>query len=70
MPIFIGMTIYSTAQVAKAIGVDKQTLLRWLWAAKLAEPKQTMGTLNSRVWSEADLKRAKVYREQNYRKRS
>jgi predicted site-specific integrase-resolvase len=70
MPILIGMTVYSTAQVAKAIGVDKQTLLRWLWAGKLPEPKEIMGTLGSRVWSEAELKRAKAYREQNYRKRS
>jgi excisionase family DNA binding protein len=64
-------TSYSTAEVANAIGVDKSTLLRWLYAGKLPEPKtQTFGGVESRVWSEADLKRAKLYREQNYRKRS
>lgn len=62
--------MYSTAQVADAIGVSKKTLLRWLWSGKVTEPKQTVGTMNSRVWSEADLNRAKLYREQSYRKRS
>jgi hypothetical protein len=62
--------MYSTAQIADAIGVSKKTLLRWLWSGKLAEPKQTVGTLDSRVWTQADLNRAKLYREQNYRKRS
>jgi DNA-binding transcriptional MerR regulator len=62
---------YSTAEVARMIGVSKNTLLRWLYAEKLAEPKtQTFGGVESRVWSEADLNRAKLYREQNYRKRS
>ena len=62
--------MYSTAQVADAIGVSKKTLLRWLYAGELPEPKQTVGTLNNRVWTEAELKRAKTHRERNYRKRS
>ena len=62
---------FSTAEVAKSIGVSKNTVLRWLYAGKLAEPKtQTFGGVESRVWSEADLKRAELYREKNYRKRS
>ena len=64
-------TDYSTAEVAKAIGVDKSTLLRWLYAGKLAEPKhETFGGVDSRIWSAVDLERAKTFREQNYRKRS
>lgn len=59
----------TTAQVADAIKVSKKTLLRWLWSGKLEEPKQTVGTLESRLWTKADLDRAKRYREQNYRKR-
>ena len=59
--------LYSTAEVATAIGVTKKTLLRWLWSGKLKEPAQKMGT--SRVWSEADLNRAKRYGESS-RKRS
>jgi len=63
---------HSTAEVAKAIGVSKKTLLRWLWGGRLAEPKQTvtMGHVDARVWSAADLERARAFRERNYRKRS
>jgi hypothetical protein len=62
---------YSTAEVARMIGVSKNTLLRWLYAEKLPEPKTvTFGGVESRVWSDSDLNRAKLYREQNYRKRS
>ena len=63
---------YTTAEVARAIGVDKKTLLRWLWNSKLAEPKQkvTVGTIENRVWSAADLERAKKFKEEHYRKRS
>ena len=47
------------------------TLLRWLWAGKLKEPKhETFGGVDNRIWSAADLERARAYREQNYRKRS
>jgi hypothetical protein len=71
MSIVADMTqMYSTAQVASAIGVSKKTILRWLWSGKLAEPKQTIGAGDSRVWTEADLNRAKRHRERNYRKRS
>lgn len=62
---------YSTAEVARAIGVSKVTLLRWLYAGKLVEPKtQTFGGVESRIWTEADMERAKKFREANYRKRS
>jgi predicted site-specific integrase-resolvase len=61
------MASYSTAQVARQVGVDKKTLLRWLYCGKLAEPKtiKTPGA-TIRVWSEADLQRAARYKEQNY----
>lgn len=62
---------YSTGEVAKAIKVSKITLLRWLWDGKIPEPKrQTFGGVENRVWSEADLSRAKLYRQEHYRKRS
>lgn len=71
-PIPIGMKqTFSTAEVARTLGVDKSTLLRWLYAGKLPEPKtQTFGGVESRVWTESDLERAKKFREKNYRKRS
>ena len=71
IPIFIMKAGYSTGEVAKAIKVSKITLLRWLWDGKIPEPKrQTFGGVENRVWTAADLNRAKLYREQNYRKRS
>lgn len=72
IPIFImKASSYSTSEVAKAIGVSKITLLRWLWNGKIPEPKrQTFGGVENRVWTAADLNRARLYREQNYRKRS
>lgn len=69
IPILIMKHGLSTVEVARVIGVDKSTLLRWLYAGKLPEPKQeTFGGVESRVWSEADLKRAKDYRERLYYK--
>jgi DNA-binding transcriptional MerR regulator len=62
---------YSTGEVARAIKVSKITLLRWLWAGRIPEPKrQAFGGVENRVWSEADLNRAKLYRQEHYRKRS
>jgi excisionase family DNA binding protein len=62
---------YSTSEVAKAVGVDKSTLLRWLYAGKLAEPKsEVFAGVSSRIWTDADLARARAFKEQNYRKRS
>ena len=63
-------TVYSTGEVAKAIGVDKKTLLRWLAGGELPEPKTTtIGQIEYRIWSEKDLARAKQYREANYRQK-
>lgn len=63
------MANYSTAQVAKKIGVDKKTLLRWLYAGKVAEPKIVKTpTSNIRVWTEGDLARVSRFKKQNYRK--
>ena len=64
-------TEHSSAQVAKAIGVSKRTLLEWLYVGKLDEPKsKTFGGVKSRVWSDGDVERARRYKEEHYRKRS
>jgi hypothetical protein len=61
---------YSTLEVARAIDVDKSTLLRWLRAQKIPEPTQkTVAGQVIRVWSEKDLERAKKYREELYYQR-
>lgn len=72
IPIYNMERSYSTAEVAKAIDVSKGTLLRWLQTGQLEEPKRetTFGGVESRVWSEADLARAKEFRAGRFRKRT
>ena len=61
---------YSTGQVAKAIGVAKKTVLRWLENGELPEPNTVgLGHVSYRVWSNEDLERAKQYRESHYRQK-
>jgi DNA-binding transcriptional MerR regulator len=51
---------YSTAQAAKIIGVSKNTLLQWLYAGTLDEPKRsTVGGVEWRIWSDSDIERAR-----------
>lgn len=70
MPIVVYMdTMYSTAEVAKALGVNKRTLLRWLYAGEIPEPERKMGANDSRIWTEEELDNARRYRDQFYRKR-
>ena len=61
--------MYSTVQVARIIGINKTTLLRWLYAGRVPEPKHvTYAGQDLRMWTEDDLKRARRYKEKNYRK--
>ena len=54
---------YTTRQVAKKIGVGYHTILRWLYAKKLAEPERMIiGGATVRLWTEADLQRARKYK--------
>jgi hypothetical protein len=51
------------------VGVDKQTLLRWLWAGKISEPSAfANGGQKIRLWTDRDLKKVRAYKEANYRK--
>ncbi|MBZ5686290.1 MAG: MerR family transcriptional regulator [Acidobacteriia bacterium] len=59
----------STAQVANLVGVHKRTLLGWLYAGKIREPRRhTGGGQDLRLWSEPDVQRVRRYKELNYRK--
>jgi predicted site-specific integrase-resolvase len=60
---------YSTAQIARIIGVNKQTLLRWLWAGKIPEPKHfANGGQKIRLWTDRDVINLRLFKEANYRK--
>ena len=62
--------IYSTQEVANLLGVHKATLLRWLYAGRIAEPKRTrFAKQDYRMWSKSDVERAREYKEANYRKK-
>ncbi len=59
------MKRYTTQEVAKAIGVGYQTLLRWLYGKKLAEPERMLfGGQNLRLWTTEDIQRAKKYKKE------
>ena len=64
------MAEYSTAQVAKKLGIGNDTLHRWM-NEKLKAPKlRRIGNVRVRLWTEEDFKRAKAYSEARYRKKS
>ena len=48
-------TRYSTKEAAKRIGVSKDTLLRWLYEKKVAEPPRDRR--GWRVWTDEDVAR-------------
>ena len=57
------MRRYTTKEVAEAIGVGHQTLLRWLYSKRLAEPERLiLGGQSLRLWAKADIKRAREYK--------
>ncbi len=54
---------YTTKQVAKNIGVGYQTLLRWIYAKKVAEPEcLILAGTKLRLWSKDDIQRARKYK--------
>ncbi len=63
------MPTYSTSEVATRCGVHKRTLLDWLYAGRLPEPRRvSAGGQDVRVWSEHDLRRAVEFARLHYRK--
>ena len=63
------MKEYSTAQVARMIGVHKVTLKRWLLEGKMKEPRKVrVGNVDARIWIDRDVERVRKYKQENYRK--
>jgi DNA-binding transcriptional MerR regulator len=61
------MRFYSTAEVAGKVGVHKATLLRWLYAKAILEPKRYRNAgQDVRLWTQRDLDRVRRYKEENY----
>jgi len=65
----VSMSPLSTVQVAKAAGVTRVTLERWLLSGKVPRPKSIkIGLGNFRQWTSADVERVRKYKQENYRK--
>ena len=65
----VAMSPMSTKQVAKAVGVNRVTLERWLSSGKVRPPKVVViGSGTFRQWSQADVDRILKYKQENYRK--
>lgn len=50
--------VYTTGQIAKTLGVHKNTIFYWLHTGKIKEPKRDK-VFNGRIWTEGDLRRIK-----------
>ena len=63
------MKTYSTAQVAKKLGIHKITLIRWLLYGDLEEPRRLdQAGQVIRIWTDRDVVRARTYKTAHYRK--
>jgi DNA-binding transcriptional MerR regulator len=61
------MKTYSTIQVAKMLNVGTDTLHRWMREKVVpTPPKQSVGGMSVRLWSEEDLKKAQKYKDEHY----
>lgn len=65
----VAMSPMSTQQVAKAVGVNRVTLERWLSSGKVKKPKAvSIGSGTFRQWTQADVDRILRFKQENYRK--
>jgi excisionase family DNA binding protein len=54
---------YSTGEVAKRIGVSRQTLQAWITVGKVAAPKTiAVGGMSVRMWTAVDIERARKFK--------
>ena len=63
------MATYSTAQLAKLMGIGRDTLQRWMRRADFPRPRVTrVGGVSVRLWTQADVARVRKYKAENYGK--
>lgn len=71
MLLVVAVKAYSTAAVARVVGIHKVTLKRWMLAGKIREPRRVKnGGINVRIWTDQDVERVRRYKEKFYRKGS
>lgn len=60
---------YSTAQVALALKIGRQTLHRWIASGVVSAPgRSKVGGVTVRMWTDQDVERVRKYKTLNYRK--
>ncbi len=58
-----------TAEAAKAVGIDRMTLQRWIRLGKVKAPKPVLRNGRGvRLWAHADMERLRRTKEKLYRK--
>jgi excisionase family DNA binding protein len=61
------MKKYSTVEVAKLIGVSRDTLHRWIREKRVAVPAaESFGAFRVRLWTETDIERLKKYKAERF----
>ena len=61
------MKTYSTADVAKLLGVSWDTLHRWMREKKIPIPTaKILGKVKVRLWSEAAVEKVRRYKDDHY----
>jgi predicted site-specific integrase-resolvase len=60
---------YSTVQVARKLGVARDTLSRWMKEGLKPPKLQRVGGILVRLWGEMDFRRARAYSKARYRKK-
>ncbi len=63
----ISMKAYSTIQVARLLGIASGTFHRWIREKRIeAPPAQTLGGMQVRLWSDADIAKVRKYKAEHY----
>jgi excisionase family DNA binding protein len=65
----VSQKTYTTREAAKAVGITRVTLQRWITAGKIRAPRtRLVKGVAKRVWSEEDVSRLRKAKETIYRK--
>jgi excisionase family DNA binding protein len=67
--VYVSQKTYSTREAAKAVGITRVTLQRWITAGKIRAPRtQLINGVGKRLWSAEDISRLRKTKQENYRK--
>lgn len=62
-------TTYTTVDVARLLGIGRDTIYRWIRAGKIKGPRFVRsGNLQIRAWTKADVRQIRRYKNKQYMK--